>query len=92
MKLGNDEKRMVESFGREEWQSSRGARAERRRFGRYAKAMRRKERRVSIRISTKDLQTIKKRALGNGVTVQVLLSELLHKYAVGLVWEPRRRN
>jgi predicted DNA binding CopG/RHH family protein len=54
--------------------------------------MRRKERRVSIRISTKDLQTIKKRALGNGVTVQVLLSDLLHKYALGLVRERRRRS
>jgi predicted DNA binding CopG/RHH family protein len=51
------------------------------RYSRYAKATFRKDRRLNIRISTKDLEAIKKRALEEGLPYQTLIASLLHKYA-----------
>lgn len=61
----------------------KGAKRERSRYTRYAKATFRKDRRVNIRISSKDLEEIQKRALEEGLPYQTLISSLLHKYASG---------
>jgi hypothetical protein len=43
----------------------------------------RKDRRLTIRLSSKDLEAIQKRALAEGVPYQTLISSLLHKYVSG---------
>ena len=43
----------------------------------------RKDRRVNIRISSKDLEAIQKRALEEGLPYQTLMASVLHKYATG---------
>ena len=43
----------------------------------------RKDRRLNIRLSSKDLEAIQKRALAEGLPYQTLISSLLHKYASG---------
>lgn len=53
----------------------------------YAKATFRKDRQLSIWISTKDLEAIQKRALEEGLPYQTLISSLLHKYASGRLRE-----
>jgi len=54
---------------------------------RYAKATFRKDRRLNIRLSSKDLEAIQKRALVEGLPYQTLISSLLHKYASGRLKE-----
>ena len=49
----------------------------------YARATFRKDRRLNIRLSSKDLEAIQKRALEEGLPYQTLISSLLHKYASG---------
>ena len=52
----------------------------------------RKDRRLNIRLSSKDLEAIQKRALAEGLPYQTLISSLLHKYASGRlkeVWRER---
>jgi predicted DNA binding CopG/RHH family protein len=49
----------------------------------YARATFRKERRVNIRISEKDLNAIQSRALEEGIPYQTLMSSVLHKYVNG---------
>ena len=61
----------------------RGGRSARDRYARYAEATFRKDRRLNIRLSSKDLEAIKKRALEEGLPYQTLISSLLHKYASG---------
>ena len=56
---------------------------ERQRYPRYAKATFRRDRRLNIRLSSKDLEAIQKRALAEGLPYQTLISSLLHKYASG---------
>jgi hypothetical protein len=63
------------------------ASAERTRYSRYAKATFRKDRRLNIRLSSKDLEAIQKRALAEGLPYQTLIASLLHKYATGRLKE-----
>ena len=83
MKLDADEKELLESLVRGEWKSVRGGKRERTRYARYAKATFRNDRRLNIRLSSKDLAAIQKLALAEGLPYQTLISSLLHKYASG---------
>jgi predicted DNA binding CopG/RHH family protein len=86
MKLDADDNELLESVERGEWKSTGGKR-ERTRYSRYAKATFRKDRRLNIRLSSKDLEAIQKRALAEGLPYQTLISSLLHKYATGRLKE-----
>ena len=83
MKLDADEKELLESVERGEWKPAGGAKRERIRFSRYAKATFKKDRRLNIRLSSKDLEAIQERALAEGLPNQTLIASLLHKYASG---------
>jgi predicted DNA binding CopG/RHH family protein len=87
MKLDTNEKDILDSVERGEWRSVRSVKRDRSRYSRYAKATFRKDRRVNIRISTKDLEAIQKRALEEGLPYQTLISSLLHKFAAGRLRE-----
>ena len=64
MKLNKQEKQIVESVERGEWRSVRGVKKQIERYKEYAKAIVRKDKRVNIRMSEKDLIRIRKK--GNG--------------------------
>lgn len=85
-KLDADEKELLESFERGEWKST-GNKRERARYARYARATFRKDRRLNIRLSSRDLEAIQKRALAEGLPYQTLIASLLHKYATGRLKE-----
>ena len=88
MKMDADEKELLESVERGEWKSTKGGgKRERTRYSRYAKATFRKDRRLNIRLSSKDLEAIQKRALAEGLPYQTLIASLLHKYAAGRLKE-----
>jgi predicted DNA binding CopG/RHH family protein/uncharacterized DUF497 family protein len=87
MKLDADEKELLDSVERGEWKSAKGGKRERARYSRYAKATFRKDRRLNIRLSSKDLQAIQKRALAEGLPYQTLVASVLHKYAAGRLKE-----
>jgi predicted DNA binding CopG/RHH family protein len=73
----------LESVEAGEWKSVAQPKREQRRLARYAKATFRKDRRLNIRISTKDLEAIQKRALEEGLPYQTLIASVIHKYAAG---------
>ena len=82
-----DEKELLESVERGEWKSTGAGKRGRARYSRYARATFRKDRRLNIRLSSKDLEAIQKRALAEGLPYQTLIASLLHKYAVGRLKE-----
>ena len=55
------------------------------RYSRSAKATFKKDRRLNIRISTKDLEAIQKRALEEGLPYQTLIASLLDRQAAGML-------
>jgi predicted DNA binding CopG/RHH family protein len=77
MKRDADEKELLESVDRGEWKSAGGGKRERTRHARYAEATFRKDRRLNIRLSSKDLVAIQKRGLAEGLPYQTLISSLL---------------
>lgn len=87
MKLDADEKELLGSVERGEWKSAKGGKRERTRYTRYARATFRKDRRLNIRLSSKDLEAIQKRAMAEGLPYQTLIASLLHKYAAGRLKE-----
>ena len=94
MTLDADEKELLDSVERGEWKSAKGGKRERARYSRYAKATFRKDRRLNIRLSSKDLEAIQKRALAEGLPHQTLIASLLHKVRGGptqgcVVLQPR---
>jgi predicted DNA binding CopG/RHH family protein len=89
-KMDQKEKEILESVERGEWESIPRMRSEQKRFQRYAEATFRKDRRINIRISLKDLIAIQKRALEEGIPYQTLISSLLHKYVSGRLIEKEK--
>ena len=63
------------------------AKAELQRHKEYAAATFQKDSRINIRISSKDLRLIQKRALREGLPYQTLIASLLHKYVEGRLVE-----
>lgn len=52
-----------------------------------AEATFKKDSRINIRISSKDLRALQKRALAEGIPYQTLVSSVLHKFAEGRLTE-----
>ena len=80
LKLNKEEQDIVDSFERGEWRSVPNLEQEKKKYQEIAAATFRKDRRVNIRISSKDLIGLQKRALEEGIPYQTLISSILHKY------------
>ena len=85
--LDSEEKELLESFERDEWRPAAGRELEFERYRQYARATFKKEMRVNIRISRKDLEALQKRALEEGIPYQTLMGSVLHKYVDGRLVE-----
>jgi predicted DNA binding CopG/RHH family protein len=82
-RLDREERELLESFERGEWRPVPKPARELRRYQRYARAALKKDKRVNIRISGKDLEAIQKRAWEEGIPYQTLIASVLHKYVHG---------
>ena len=88
-KLDTEEKHVVDSYERGEWKPIKRKTSEIGRYQEIARATFRKDRRVNIRISSRDLEGIQKRALEEGIPYQTLMSSVLHKYVSGALVDKR---
>lgn len=83
MKLSKQEKEIVESVERGDWRSVRVVKKQIKRYQDYARATVRKDKRVNIRMSEKDLVHLQKKAMEEGLPYQTLISSVLHRYVNG---------
>jgi predicted DNA binding CopG/RHH family protein len=86
-RLTREERALTASVDRGEWKSVADSKAARKRYQRSAQAAFKKDQRVNIRISSGDLEALKKRALEEGIPYQTLIASLLHKYVSGRLRE-----
>jgi len=77
------EEEILASFERDEWQSVPNAKKEIARYVRYASTALAKDRRVNVRLSSRDLEELQARAAEEGMPYQTLLSSVLHKFVTG---------
>lgn len=83
LKLDAEEKELLTSYEADEWQSVDDVELQVKTYSEYATATFKKDRRVNIRISSRDLEAIQKRALEEGLPYQTLIASVLHKYISG---------
>lgn len=86
-KLDPEEKDLLESFEKGEWQSVGDSQRLEQLKG-YAKATLAKDKRITLRLSSIDLDAIQTRAIEEGIPYQTLISSILHKYVTGRLVEP----
>lgn len=82
------EAEILASFERGEWQSSPKGKSEIARFAAMASASLAKDKRVNIRISSRDLNDIQAKAAEEAIPYQTLMTNVLHKYVTGRLVEP----
>jgi predicted DNA binding CopG/RHH family protein len=87
LKLQPDELELLASYENEEWQSAKNIKEQKEQYRVYARAAFRKDQRINIRISEKDLLDLQKRALREGIPYQTLIASVLHKYVSGTLAE-----
>lgn len=90
--LDNEERELLESIESGEWESVPNLEEELRRNRDYARNTLKKDRRVNIRISSRDLEDIQTRAVEDGIPYQTLMASVLHKYVSGRLIERRSSN
>jgi predicted DNA binding CopG/RHH family protein len=83
MKIDTTDRSVMQAVERGEWRSTAIGQRERSRYERYAKATLRKNRRLTISLSKRDFDALRKRALAAGVSPEDLVTTALHKYATG---------
>ncbi len=87
IKLDQEEKEILETFESGKTKRSKNANETQMRHKEYAKAMHQKDARTNIRLSSKDLRGLQKRALSEGIPYQTLVASVLHKYVEGRLHE-----
>ena len=86
-KLSSEEREILEAFDKGQLKKSKKAADTKKRHQAYAEAMFKKDARINIRLSSKDLRGIQKKALAEGIPYQTLIASILHKYAEGRLQE-----
>ncbi len=84
-----EEKELLEAYEKDEWKSVKGKNKEISRYQQIAKETFKKDSRVNIRISRKDVHAIQVKALEEGIPYQTLISSVLHKYVTGKLTEKK---
>ncbi|MCK9189124.1 hypothetical protein [Acidithiobacillus sp.] len=82
------EEEILASFERGEWQSVPNRKAEIARFTSIASASLVKDKRVNIRISSRDLEDIQAKTAEEAIPYQTLMASVLHKFVTGRLVEP----
>lgn len=77
-RVDREEKELLDSYGRGEWRPTKKLRLED--YKAYAKATLKKDKRLNIRMASKDLVGIQRIAIEEGLPYQTLIASVLHKY------------
>lgn len=82
-KINKEEQDFLKSFERGEWKSVNNLKERKSDLKNYARTTMRKEKRVNIRISERDLRELQRKAVQEGLPYQTFISSILHKFING---------
>ena len=88
--LDDEEKDILESFDRDEWVPVENKKQELKKLQLYARNTLTKDKRINIRMSSKDLDQVQTIAAQEGIPYQTLISSIIHKYVSGYLVEKNR--
>jgi len=81
--MDKNEKELLKSYDNGEWKSVREFEGKKKNYTEYARNALKKDRRLNIRISSKDLEGIQRAAVREGIPYQTLVSSIIHKFVMG---------
>ena len=81
--IDKEEKELMESIERDEWQPVKNIDQERKKAIVAARNTLKKEKRINLRLTQKDYHQIQIKAIEEGIPYQTLISSLVHKYLNG---------
>lgn len=84
-KLNREEQEILTAYESGATRAVSSAKAELVRHQKIAESTFKKDARINIRIASRDLRALQKRALAEGIPYQTLISSVLHKYAEGRI-------
>jgi len=87
MKLNKEEKELLKSVENGAWRQIPNFKKEAKRYQETARETLKKNKRVNIRMTERDLVQIQKKAVEEGLPYQTLISSVLHKYINGHLTE-----
>jgi len=87
--LDAEEKEILESVERGEWKTVDNIEQRRAEIQEAARNTLRKEKRINIRLTAKDLFDVKALAAQEGMPYQTLISSIIHKYTAGTLIDRR---
>jgi len=90
MILDEEEKDILESYERGEWKTVKNPKDEIVRLREYARNTLQKDKRINIRMSSKDLDQVQVIAAQEGIPYQTLVSSIIHKYVAGYLVERKK--
>ena len=88
-KLTREEKEIVESFEKGEWVPVKDLPRRKKDLMQYARNTLKKDKRLNIRISERDLLELQRRAVREGLPYQTFVSSILHKFVNGRLVEEK---
>ena len=83
LKLNEEEVKILQDFERGELTSLTNFKQEKRQLEEAAHDSLQKDKRINIRISSRDLEALPKKATKEGMPYQTLISSTLHKFVTG---------
>ncbi|MFT5098884.1 MAG: putative DNA binding CopG/RHH family protein [Planctomycetaceae bacterium] len=86
-KLDQEESGILEAFESGKVKRAKNSSDIQKRHQQYAEAMFKKDARINIRLPSKDLRGLQKKALAEGIPYQTLVASILHKYVEGRLHE-----
>jgi len=88
-RLTEEEQEILDSFERGEWIPVKDLSKRKRELIRYARNTLKKDKRLNIRISERDLNELQKKAVSEGLPYQTFVSSIIHKFVNGKLVETK---
>jgi predicted DNA binding CopG/RHH family protein len=88
-RLTEEEQEILDSFERGEWAPVKDLSKRKRELIRYARNTLKKDKRLNIRISERDLNELQKKAVSEGLPYQTFVSSIIHKFVNGKLVEAK---
>ncbi len=88
-KLTEEEKEILDSFEKGEWIPVKNLSKRKKELMLYARNTLKKDKRLNIRISERDLNELQRKAVAEGLPYQTYVSSIIHKFVNGKLIEAK---
>jgi predicted DNA binding CopG/RHH family protein len=89
-RLNKEEKELLKSFEEGEWSPVTDLPRRKKELMEYARNTLKKDKRLNIRISERDLVELQRKAVREGLPYQTYISSIIHKYLSGTLVESKK--